>query len=131
MYLVGLRSTSVRAEQRFPEPLAPLSLVEYVAVWALKLPALHTDVLKTHEFQSFSAKLLEFNKWHPPNHLLPCLNTCLLYTSELELFTTVDVIGQGLPLLMPKGVQVIQTLQRWIEDEEEKRGYMRTKTRCV
>ena len=75
MYLVGLRSTSVRAEQRFPEPLAPLSLVEYVAVWALKLPALHTDVLKTHEFQSFSAKLLEFNKWHPPNHLLPCLNT--------------------------------------------------------
>ncbi len=47
---------------------------------------------------------------------------------ELELFTTVDVIGQGLPLLMPKGVQVIQTLQRWIEDEEEKRGYMRTKT---
>ena len=49
--------------------------VEYVAVWALKLPALHTDVLKTHEFQSFSAKLLEFNKWHPPNHLLPCLNT--------------------------------------------------------
>lgn len=47
---------------------------------------------------------------------------------ELELFTTVDVIGQGLPLLMPKGVQVIQTLQRWIEDEEEKREYMRTKT---
>ena len=47
---------------------------------------------------------------------------------ELELFTTVGVIGQGLPLLMPKGVQVIQTLQRWIEDEEEKRGYMRTKT---
>ncbi len=47
---------------------------------------------------------------------------------ELELFPTVDVIGQGLPLLMPKGVQVIQTLQRWIEDEEEKRGYMRTKT---
>ena len=72
---MGLRSTSVRAEQRFPEPLAPLSLVEYVAVWALKLPVLHTDVLKTHEFQSFSAKLLEFNKWHPPNHLLPCLNT--------------------------------------------------------
>lgn len=47
---------------------------------------------------------------------------------ELELFTTVDVIGQGLPLIMPKGVQIIQTLQRWIEDEEEKRGYMRTKT---
>ena len=47
---------------------------------------------------------------------------------ELELFTTVDVIGQGLPLIMPKGVQIINTLQRWIEDEEEKRGYVRTKT---
>lgn len=47
---------------------------------------------------------------------------------EMELFTTVDVIGQGLPLLMPKGVTMINTLQRWIEDEEEKRGYVRTKT---
>ena len=47
---------------------------------------------------------------------------------ELELFTTVDVIGQGLPLLMPKGVKVVQTMQRWIEDEETRRGYMRTKT---
>ena len=47
---------------------------------------------------------------------------------ELELFATVDVIGQGLPLLMPKGAKIIQTMQRWIEDEEEKRGYMRTKT---
>lgn len=47
---------------------------------------------------------------------------------EMELFTTVDVIGQGLPLLMPKGTAIIQTLQRWIEDEEEDRGYMRTKT---
>ena len=47
---------------------------------------------------------------------------------EMELFTTVDVIGQGLPLLMPKGTKMIQTLQRWIEDEEEKRGYVRTKT---
>ena len=46
----------------------------------------------------------------------------------MELFATVDVIGQGLPLLMPKGAKMIQTLQRWIEDEEEKRGYMRTKT---
>ena len=43
---------------------------------------------------------------------------------EMELFTTVDVIGQGLPLLMPKGAKIIQTLQRWIEDEEEKRGYI-------
>lgn len=47
---------------------------------------------------------------------------------ELEIFTTVDVIGQGLPLLMPKGAKIIQTMQRWIEDEEEKWGYMRTKT---
>ena len=47
---------------------------------------------------------------------------------EMELFTTVDVIGQGLPLLMPKGAKMIQTMQRWIEDEEEKRGYLRTKT---
>lgn len=47
---------------------------------------------------------------------------------EMELFATVDVIGQGLPLLMPKGTKMIQTLQRWIEDEEERRGYMRTKT---
>ena len=47
---------------------------------------------------------------------------------EMELFTTVDVIGQGLPLLMPKGAKIIQTLQRWIEDLEESRGYVRTKT---
>ena len=47
---------------------------------------------------------------------------------EMELFTTVDVIGQGLPLLMPKGAKMIQTMQRWIEDEEERRGYIRTKT---
>ena len=56
------RSTPVRAGQRFPEPLAPLSLVEYVAVWALKLPVPHTDVLKTHELQSFSFKLLELRR---------------------------------------------------------------------
>lgn len=47
---------------------------------------------------------------------------------EMELFTTVDVIGQGLPLIMPKGVSIIQAMQRWIEDEEQKRGYVRTKT---
>jgi threonyl-tRNA synthetase len=47
---------------------------------------------------------------------------------ELELFTTVDYIGQGLPILMPKGAKVIQLLQRFVEDEEEKRGYMMTKT---
>ncbi len=47
---------------------------------------------------------------------------------EMGLFTTVDVIGQGLPLIMPNGVKIMQTMQRWIEDEEEKRGYVRTKT---
>lgn len=48
---------------------------------------------------------------------------------EMELFTTVDVIGQGLPLLMPKGAKIIQKLQRWIEDlEDNEWGYIRTKT---
>lgn len=47
---------------------------------------------------------------------------------ELELFTTVDYIGQGLPIMLPKGAKVIQTLQRMVEDEEEKRGYLLTKT---
>ena len=47
---------------------------------------------------------------------------------ELEFFTTVDSIGQGLPILMPKGARVIQLLQRWVEDEEAKRGYLLTKT---
>ncbi len=47
---------------------------------------------------------------------------------ELEYFTTVDVIGQGLPIILPKGARVIQTLQRWVEDEERKRGYLLTKT---
>ncbi len=48
---------------------------------------------------------------------------------EMELFTTVDVIGQGLPLLMPKGAKMIQKMQRWIEDlEDNEWGYVRTKT---
>jgi len=47
---------------------------------------------------------------------------------ELHLFTTSDVIGQGLPLLMPKGAKIVQLLQRFVEDEEEKRGYVLTKT---
>ena len=47
---------------------------------------------------------------------------------ELEYFTTVDVIGQGLPILLPKGARVIQTLQRWVEDTEQQRGYLLTKT---
>ena len=48
---------------------------------------------------------------------------------EMKIFTTVDVIGQGLPLIMPNGVIMMQELQRWIEDEEDnERGYVRTKT---
>lgn len=47
---------------------------------------------------------------------------------ELELFTTVDYIGQGLPIILPKGARVIQLLQRWVEDVEQKHGYLLTKT---
>ena len=47
---------------------------------------------------------------------------------ELELFTTVDVIGQGLPILLPKGARIVQLLQRFVEDEEQRRGYLLTKT---
>ena len=50
---------------------------------------------------------------------------------ELEYFTTVDYIGQGLPILLPKGARVIQLLQRWVEDEEQKRGCILTKTPLV
>ncbi len=47
---------------------------------------------------------------------------------ELEYFTTVECIGQGLPILLPKGARVIQLLQRWVEDVEQKKGYLLTKT---
>ncbi|MBQ9783537.1 MAG: threonine--tRNA ligase [Clostridia bacterium] len=47
---------------------------------------------------------------------------------DLEYFTTVDSIGQGLPVMLPKGARTIQLLQRWVEDEEQKRGYLLTKT---
>lgn len=47
---------------------------------------------------------------------------------DLELFTTSELIGQGLPILLPKGARIIQTLQRWVEDEEQKRGWLLTKT---
>ena len=47
---------------------------------------------------------------------------------ELEYFTTVDAIGQGLPIILPKGARVIQLMQRWVEDVEQKRGYLLTKT---
>ncbi len=47
---------------------------------------------------------------------------------DLELFTTVDYIGQGLPIMLPKGARIVQLLQRWVEDEEQKRGWQLTKT---
>lgn len=47
---------------------------------------------------------------------------------ELGLFTTAEPVGQGLPLLMPKGARIVQVLQRFVEDEEERRGYVLTKT---
>ena len=47
---------------------------------------------------------------------------------DLEYFTTVDYIGQGLPILLPKGARTVQNLQRFVEDEEQKRGYLLTKT---
>lgn len=47
---------------------------------------------------------------------------------ELELFTTSDLIGQGLPIMLPKGTQILQTMQRFVEDEEARRGWVRTKT---
>lgn len=47
---------------------------------------------------------------------------------ELELFTTVDIIGQGLPILLPKGARIIQLMQRFVEDEEQRRGWLLTKT---
>ena len=50
---------------------------------------------------------------------------------ELELFTTVDIIGQGLPIILPKGARIIKTLQRGVEDEEEKRGYLLTDRKSV
>ena len=47
---------------------------------------------------------------------------------ELELFTTSVVIGQGLPILLPKGARIVQLLQRFVEDEEQRRGWLLTKT---
>jgi threonyl-tRNA synthetase len=47
---------------------------------------------------------------------------------SLELFTTADVVGQGLPILLPKGAMIVRTLQRFVEDEEERRGYQQTMT---
>ena len=49
-------------------------------------------------------------------------------TNEVLIFTTVDYIGQGLPILLPNGARIIQLLQRFVEDEEQKRGWLLTKT---
>lgn len=76
-----------------------------------------TSFLKKNELDEYLTKLEEAKK-RDHNKL----------GRELEYFTTVDYIGQGLPILMPKGAKVIQILQRFVEDEEERRGYMLTKT---
>lgn len=47
---------------------------------------------------------------------------------DMQLFMTEERVGQGLPLFMPKGAKIMQTMQRFVEDEEERRGYMLTKT---
>ena len=73
------------------------------------------DELKAHLEQIEEAKKRDHNK----------------IGRELEYFTTVDSIGQGLPILLPKGARTIQTLQRWIEDVEQSRGYLLTKTPLI
>ena len=70
------------------------------------------DALEAHLTQLEEAKKRDHNK----------------LGRELELFTTSDLIGQGLPILLPKGAKVVQLLQRFVEDEEERRGYLLTKT---
>ena len=70
------------------------------------------DELKAHLEQIEEAKKRDHNK----------------VGRDLEYFTTVDSIGQGLPVMLPKGARTIQLLQRWVEDEEQKRGYLLTKT---
>ncbi len=79
-------------------------------IYGVAFPA--KDMLKEHLAAVEEAKKRDHNK----------------LGRELELFTTVDVIGQGLPIMLPKGARIIQLLQRWIEDEEQKRGYLLTKT---
>ncbi len=70
------------------------------------------DELKAHLEQIEEAKKRDHNK----------------LGRELEYFTTVDTVGQGLPIMLPKGARTIQLLQRWVEDEERRRGYLLTKT---
>ena len=70
------------------------------------------DMLKEHLTQLEEAKKRDHNK----------------LGRDLEFFTTVDVVGQGLPVLLPKGARVVQLLQRWVEDYEQAHGYLLTKT---
>lgn len=76
-----------------------------------------TAFFKKDELESYLAELEEAKK-RDHNKL----------GRELELFTTSDIIGQGLPILLPKGARIIQLLQRFVEDEEQKRGWQLTKT---
>ena len=71
------------------------------------------DELKEHLEKLEDAKMRDHNK----------------LGREMGLFTTVDVVGQGLPLMLPKGTKMIMKLQRWIEDlEDNEWGYVRTRT---
>ena len=79
-------------------------------VYAIAFPK--ASMLDEHLKQLEEAKMRDHNK----------LGT------ELEYFTTVDVVGQGLPILLPKGARVVQLLQRWVEDVEQSKGCLLTKT---
>ena len=79
-------------------------------IYGIAFPA--KDMLKEHLAMMEEAKKRDHNK----------------LGRDLEFFTTVDVIGQGLPVLLPKGARVVQLLQRWVEDYEQAHGYLLTKT---
>ncbi len=79
-------------------------------IYGIAFPA--KEMLKEHLAQMEEAKKRDHNK----------------LGRDLEFFTTVDVIGQGLPVILPKGARVIQLLQRWVEDYEQAHGYLLTKT---
>ncbi len=64
-----------------------------------------------------------WREWKKPKNV-----TIISLVANWVIFTTVDYIGQGLPILLPNGARVIQQLARFVEDEEERRGYLLTKT---
>ena len=80
------------------------------SVYAIAFPK--ASMLDEHLKQLEEAKMRDHNK----------------LGRELEYFTTVDVVGQGLPILLPKGARVVQLLQRWVEDVEQSKGCLLTKT---